>query len=168
MSATQQQDDIYELLANAFSSISVIAEDRGATEADVDRETFLKTRTGKPLRPNQMAFTQNFPKWNTSLMKAYYGAAATQDNDFCYDWLPKRDTGYDVLYQRNGDFVTMHCVRCKNLVVATGRFSDSTIAHPFEKHAIRTEGGVRIVADRDAGAHRLRPGLAEGRRGGSA
>jgi formate dehydrogenase major subunit len=67
------------------------------TDADVDRATYLAARTGKALRPNQMAFTQNFPKWNTSLMKAYFGAAATKDNDFCYDWVPKRDTGYDVL-----------------------------------------------------------------------
>jgi formate dehydrogenase major subunit len=67
------------------------------TDADVDRETFLKVRTGKPLRPGQMAFTQNFPKWHTSLMKAYYGAAATAENNFAYDWFPKRDTGYDVL-----------------------------------------------------------------------
>ncbi len=67
------------------------------TDADVDRATFLAARTGKPLRPGQMAFTQNFAKWNTSLMKAYYGAAATKDNDFAYDWLPKRDTGYDIL-----------------------------------------------------------------------
>jgi anaerobic selenocysteine-containing dehydrogenase len=67
------------------------------TEADVDRETYLKTRTGKPLRPNQMAFTQNFPKWHTSLMKAYYGNAATKENDFAYEWLPKRDGAYDVL-----------------------------------------------------------------------
>ncbi|MEN9629165.1 MAG: hypothetical protein RJA10_2392, partial [Pseudomonadota bacterium] len=67
------------------------------TEADIDRETFLKVRTGKPLRPNQMAFTQNFPKWHTSLMKAYYGAAATKDNDFAYDWFPKRDGAYDIL-----------------------------------------------------------------------
>jgi formate dehydrogenase-N alpha subunit len=67
------------------------------TEADVDRETYLKARTGKPLRPNQMAFTQNFPKWHTSLMKAYYGNAATKENDFAYDWIPKRDGAYDVL-----------------------------------------------------------------------
>jgi formate dehydrogenase-N alpha subunit len=67
------------------------------TEADVDRATYLAARTGKPLRPNQMAFTQNFPKWNTSLMKAYYGNAATKDNDFAYDWLPKRDGAYDIL-----------------------------------------------------------------------
>jgi formate dehydrogenase major subunit len=30
-------------------------------------------------------------------MKAYFGANATKENDFCYDWLPKRDTAYDVL-----------------------------------------------------------------------
>jgi formate dehydrogenase major subunit len=67
------------------------------TDADVDRATYLAARTGKPLRPNQMAFTQNFPKWHTSLMKTYYGAAATAENQFAYDWLPKRDGAYDVL-----------------------------------------------------------------------
>jgi formate dehydrogenase-N alpha subunit len=67
------------------------------TEADVDRETYLKTRTGKPLRPNQMAFTQYFPKWHTSFMKAYYGSAATAENNFAYDWLPKRDGAYDIM-----------------------------------------------------------------------
>ncbi|HMS80359.1 MAG TPA: molybdopterin dinucleotide binding domain-containing protein, partial [Burkholderiaceae bacterium] len=61
------------------------------------RDAYLAARTGKPLRPNQMAFTQNFPKWHTSLMKAYYGAAATPENQFAYDWLPKRDGAYDVL-----------------------------------------------------------------------
>jgi formate dehydrogenase major subunit len=30
-------------------------------------------------------------------MKAYYGNAATKDNDFAYDWLPKRDGAYDIL-----------------------------------------------------------------------
>lgn len=67
------------------------------TDADVDRDTYLKARTGKPLRPNQMAFTQNFPKWHTSLMKAYYGDKATAENNFAYDWMPKRDTAYDIL-----------------------------------------------------------------------
>jgi formate dehydrogenase-N alpha subunit len=67
------------------------------TDADDSRPKYLAARTGKAIRPNQMAFTQNFPKWHTSLMKAYYGAAATKDNDFAYDWLPKRDGAYDVL-----------------------------------------------------------------------
>jgi formate dehydrogenase major subunit len=64
---------------------------------DIDRATYLARRTGKPLRPNQMAFTQNFPKWHTSLMKAYYGGAATAENDYAYDWIPKRDGAYDIM-----------------------------------------------------------------------
>jgi formate dehydrogenase major subunit len=67
------------------------------TDADVDRKTYLEKRTPKALRPNQMNFPQNFPKWFTSLQKAWFGAAATPANDFCYDWLPKRDAAYDVL-----------------------------------------------------------------------
>jgi formate dehydrogenase major subunit len=82
---------------NAYSE--VLSGYLGApTDADKDRATYLAARTGKPLRPNQMAFTQNFAKWHTSLMKSYYGAAATPENDFTYDWIPKRDAGYDVLH----------------------------------------------------------------------
>ncbi|PPE69038.1 formate dehydrogenase-N subunit alpha [Caldimonas thermodepolymerans] len=68
------------------------------TDADTNRAEYLARRTLKPLRPNQMSFPQNFPKWHTSLMKAYYGDAATAENDYCYDWIPKRDAGYDVLH----------------------------------------------------------------------
>ncbi len=67
------------------------------TEADVDRKTYLETRTPKALRPNQMNFQQNYPKWFTSLQKAWYGSAATEQNDFAYDWLPKIDGAYDTL-----------------------------------------------------------------------
>jgi formate dehydrogenase-N alpha subunit len=66
-------------------------------DGDTTREIYLAARTGKPLRPNQMTFTQNFPKWHTSLMKAWYGAAATKENNFAYDWLPKRDGAYDAM-----------------------------------------------------------------------
>lgn len=67
------------------------------TEDDADYKTYLAKRTPKALRPNQMNFPQNFPKWHTSLMKAWFGAAATDKNDYAYDWLPKRDASYDVL-----------------------------------------------------------------------
>jgi formate dehydrogenase major subunit len=30
-----------------------------------------------------------FPKYIVSLLKAWFGPAATQDNDFCFNWLPK-------------------------------------------------------------------------------
>ena len=67
------------------------------TEADETRENYLKVRTPKATRPNSMNFPQNFPKWNTSLLKAYYGDNATKDNDFGYHYLPKRDGAYDTL-----------------------------------------------------------------------
>jgi formate dehydrogenase-N alpha subunit len=67
------------------------------TDADVDRKTYLEKRTPKALRPNQMNFPQNFPKWFTSLQKAWYGNAATDKNDYGYDWLPKKDAAYDTL-----------------------------------------------------------------------
>lgn len=67
------------------------------TEADATREEYLAKRTPKPLRPNQMNYAQNFPKWHTSLLKTFYGDAATKDNEFGYQYLPKRDGAYDAL-----------------------------------------------------------------------
>jgi formate dehydrogenase major subunit len=67
------------------------------TDGDDTREKYITARTPKPLRPNQMNFAQNFAKWHTSQQKAFFGNAATKENDFAYDWLPKRDGAYDVL-----------------------------------------------------------------------
>ena len=67
------------------------------TEAEPDLKTFLEKRTPKALRPNQMNFPQNTPKWFISLLKAWYGKAATKENDFGYDWLPKNDKPYDIM-----------------------------------------------------------------------
>ncbi len=66
-------------------------------DSDVDRKSYLEKRTPKAMRPNQMNFPQNYPKWWTSLMKSFYGKEATPENDFCYDWMPKKDASYDVL-----------------------------------------------------------------------
>ncbi len=67
------------------------------TDADTSRTEFLANRTPKPLRPNQMNFATNVPKWHTSLMKAWWGDAANKDNDFAYDFMPKRDGAYDMM-----------------------------------------------------------------------
>jgi len=67
------------------------------TEADATHAKYIETRTPKPLRPGSMNFPANFPKWSVSQRKAWYGDAATKDNDFAYDWLPKRDGAYDIL-----------------------------------------------------------------------
>ena len=52
----------------------------------------------KPMRPGQMSFWQNYKKFFVSFQKAMWGAAATAENDFAYNYLPKLDVpAYDVL-----------------------------------------------------------------------
>jgi formate dehydrogenase major subunit len=67
----------------------------GDNEQDYD--TYVAARTLKPLRPNQMSYWQNFPKFFVSLMKAWWGDAATAENHWGYDYLPKLDKPYDML-----------------------------------------------------------------------
>jgi formate dehydrogenase major subunit len=50
---------------------------------------FLTAATPKPLRPNSMNFWSNADKFTISQLKAYYGAAATKQNDFGYQLHPK-------------------------------------------------------------------------------
>ena len=49
-----------------------------------DLKTYLEKETPKG------GFWTNKPKFMVSLLKAFYGDAATQDNEFGYQWLPKR------------------------------------------------------------------------------
>ena len=42
-------------------------------------------------------YWSNFRKFAVSLLKAWYGAAATEANDFGYDWLPRVDGDYSML-----------------------------------------------------------------------
>ena len=81
---------------NAYSEV-ISGYVSSPTDADANRAVYLARVTGRPLRPNQMAFTQNAPRWNTSVMKAWYGDAATAENDYAYDWFPKRDADYDIM-----------------------------------------------------------------------
>lgn len=73
-------------------------------DSEQSREAYLQKRALKPLRPGQMSYWQNFPKFHTSLMKAWWGPAATPENDFAYHWQPKIDKPYDVLHM----FELMH------------------------------------------------------------
>lgn len=66
-------------------------------ESEQDLETYYKPRALKPLRPNQMSYWQNYPKFFVSLQKAWWGKAATAENHWAYHYLPKWDKGYDVL-----------------------------------------------------------------------
>jgi len=66
-------------------------------QSDTSYTVYRDKRTPKALRPNQMNFPQNFPKWFNSLMKAWYGDKATKETDFAFDYLPKSDGAYDIL-----------------------------------------------------------------------
>jgi len=69
-----------------------------ATEKEPDFESYMSKRQFKPLRPNQMSYWQNYRKFMVSFMKAMYGSAATAENSYAYDYLPKLDVpAYDML-----------------------------------------------------------------------
>lgn len=68
-----------------------------ALEAEQDLDTYYKPRALKALRPNQMSYWQNYPKFFVSLQKAWWGDAATAENSWAFDYLPKLDKLYDVL-----------------------------------------------------------------------
>src|SRR5499427_7938646 len=68
------------------------------TEKEPDLNAYMSTRGFKPLRPNQMSYWQNYKKFFVSFQKAMWGDAATAENNFAYDWLPKLDLpSYDML-----------------------------------------------------------------------
>jgi formate dehydrogenase major subunit len=58
---------------------------------------FIEARASKPLRPNQLSYWQNYKKFHVSLMKTWWGDAATAENNFAFDYLPKLDKPYDLL-----------------------------------------------------------------------
>ncbi|TEA72499.1 formate dehydrogenase-N subunit alpha [Pollutimonas harenae] len=58
---------------------------------------YITRRTQLPLRPNQLSYWRNYSKFHVSLMKAWWGDAATADNNWAYDYLPKMDRPYDML-----------------------------------------------------------------------
>ncbi len=66
-------------------------------EAEQDYQKYIEARSPKPLRANQLSYWQNYPKFHVSLMKAWWGPAATAENNWAYDYLPKLDKPYDIL-----------------------------------------------------------------------
>ena len=68
------------------------------TEKEVDFDKYMSSRGFKPLRPNQTSYWQNYKKFFVSFQKSMWGQAATADNNFAYDYLPKLDVPtYDIL-----------------------------------------------------------------------
>jgi formate dehydrogenase major subunit len=81
------------LLSNAMPGYMTLPRDGDETFDD-----YMKTRLFKPLRPGQVSYWQNYRKFFVSFQKAIYGNAATADNNWAYDWLPKLDIPlYDII-----------------------------------------------------------------------
>lgn len=66
-------------------------------EPEQDYGKYIAARASKPLRPNQLSYWQNYAKFHVSLMKAWWGKAATAENNWAFDYLPKLDKLYDML-----------------------------------------------------------------------
>ena len=100
---------------NAFRGHSNI---QGATDTAGNTEIlpgYLKVPTGAqtnlkeyleaaiPTTLNKQAWASmnywvNYPKFMVSLLKSVWGKAATKENDFGYEWLPKTDGNYSWMY----------------------------------------------------------------------
>ncbi len=59
---------------------------------------FNKANTPVTKIPNSANWWGNRPKYMTSLLKGWFGEAATKENDFCYGLLPKGEPGADYSY----------------------------------------------------------------------
>ncbi|CAG9247740.1 formate dehydrogenase (quinone-dependent) catalytic subunit [Paraburkholderia unamae] len=66
-------------------------------EAEQDYGEYIKKRAAQPMRPNQLSYWKNYGAFFVSFMKSWWGDAATKDNNWGYDWLPKLDKPYDLL-----------------------------------------------------------------------
>jgi len=92
-------------------------------------EQFIAARATKPLRPNQLSYWQNADKFVVSLMKAWWGNAATAENHWAYDYLPKLDKPYDMLQgfelMNQGKMTGYICQGFNPLAAAPGKYKQN-------------------------------------------
>jgi formate dehydrogenase-N alpha subunit len=62
-------------------------------DADTSLQKYLERVTPKNSDPLSANWLSNYPKYITSLLKAWYGQAGTKENDFGFHYLPKLETG---------------------------------------------------------------------------
>jgi formate dehydrogenase major subunit len=71
------------------------------TPGDTDFQRYLERITPKASKPHvwdSYNYWSNMPKFAVSFMKAMYGDAATKQNDWAFDYLPKVDRNYSWTY----------------------------------------------------------------------
>ncbi len=78
------------------------------TKKDVNLDAYIKNNTPKTNDPMSANWWQHKPKYLVSLLKAWYGDAATKDNDYCYDYIPKASKPYPHIVVFEDMFQGMH------------------------------------------------------------
>ena len=118
---------------------------------------FLRKETSRT------GYWANMPKFVVSLLKAWYGDAATQENDYGFDWLPRIDGDHSQL----NTFANMAKDEVDGLFLmgqnpAAG--APNSRVEPGGHEAPRLAGGARLlpagergVLERGAGQPRTRP-----------
>ncbi len=81
MNALRGHSNIQGLTDLGLLSTSLTGYMSLARDGEQDLQTYYKTRALKPLRPGQMSFWQNYPKFFVSQQKAWWGKAASAEND---------------------------------------------------------------------------------------
>lgn len=67
---------------------------KSPTAVQATLKEFLDATTPKSNDPESVNYWKNTPKFVVSLLKTWWGDAATRGNDFCYDYLPKSGADY--------------------------------------------------------------------------
>ncbi len=64
-------------------------------------DAYVKATTPKSNDPMSINWWSNRSKYLVSMLKAWYGDAATKENNYCYDWLPKahKPTPYIIVFE---------------------------------------------------------------------
>lgn len=78
-----------------------------AKDSQTTLTQYLTEKTPKKLQADEVNYWGNYPKFYVSFMKSIFGENATAENNWGFDWLPKWDKSYDILYidkmMREGD-----------------------------------------------------------------
>lgn len=64
------------------------------TKAEQTLEDYKKAYTPKTNDPKSANWWGNYPKYIVSLLKAWYSENATAENEFCFNYIPKRSADY--------------------------------------------------------------------------
>ncbi|MFH1639074.1 MAG: formate dehydrogenase-N subunit alpha, partial [Chloroflexota bacterium] len=84
-------------------------------DTDTDLATYLERTTPRSNDPLSLNWWKNTPNYMVSLLKAWYGDAATRENDFGFHYLPKIESGQN--YSHIALFEAMDAGKIKGFMV---------------------------------------------------